>query len=338
MSSFPRLSTPLERLKKAFLFRQRELLLNLVSMKNPSSIGALAIISLMLAVGPAWAGSRSSANYSVTTETVDAGGARSTGGIYTNDGTMGGVAGISTVSAPAGTAKHGYVGQLHEVTGLQVTASGTTVGEGSTLQLNAVQIYDDSTTASLNSGTVSWSVLGVPVVSISLDGLATAATVYQNTSTTVRGSFEGRTSDLGITVINLNSDDYGTYAGDLINDDWQVQYFGFDNPFAAPTLNPDGDLHNNRFEFLAGLIPTDPNSRFNFRVQAVPGLPGQKNLVFSPIVAGRTYTVKYSTSLTAPVWQDLTGSTFSDAANVRTVTDTDASGARRYYRVDISMP
>lgn len=44
----------------------------------------------------------------------------------------------------------------------------------------------------------------------------------------------------------------------LLDDAWQNQYFGLDNPLAAPTADPDGET--NSFEFTAGLIPSDPQS------------------------------------------------------------------------------
>lgn len=58
-------------------------------------------------------------------------GAFSSPGDYTNDGSAGGGAVISTVAAPAETAKHGYIAQLTEATGLQLTAPPATVNEAS---------------------------------------------------------------------------------------------------------------------------------------------------------------------------------------------------------------
>ena len=57
------------------------------------------------------------------------------------------------------------------------------------------------------------------------------------------------------------------------------------------------------------------------------GQPGQKRITFSPIIAGRSYVVKSSTTLTSPSWADLTSFTTSDSGNIRTVTDLSASEA-----------
>lgn len=64
-----------------------------------------------------------SASYSITTDIADAVGTRATSASYTNDGSAGGVAGLSTVAAPAETANSGYVAQLYDVTGLTLTAN-----------------------------------------------------------------------------------------------------------------------------------------------------------------------------------------------------------------------
>jgi hypothetical protein len=60
--------------------------------------------------------------------------------------------------------------------------------------------------------------------------------------------------------------------------------------------------------------------------------------VFSPIMSGRTYTVKSSESLSPPNWIRLSGSTSSDNGNERTVTDTNATAAKKFYVIEISNP
>ena len=175
-------------------------------------------------------------------------------------------------------------------------------------------------------------------MSINASGLATGGVVFQNTSATAQGVYLGDTGTLGLTVVNVNLDNFGTYAGDGLDDAWQNQYFGLNNPLAAPALDPDGDGQANLFEFTAGLTPTDPQSRFSLRLDPVPGQPTQKRAVFSPLVAGRTYTVEFRASLTSGSWQPLTGTTQSDTGNERTVTDPAATGTQKFYRVNVSKP
>ena len=282
---------------------------------------------------------RASTNYRVATDTADAGGKRATSASYTNDGSAGGVVGTSTVAAPAETAKHGYLGQLYEVTSLQVAATPTTVNEGSTRQLAATATLDDATTAALLGTDVSWSVVSGPFTGISSNGLATAGNVYQDTAATVQASYSGVAGTLGLTVVNVGTDDFGLYASDGLPDAWQVLYFGQNNPNAAPLLDPDHDGFNNLFEFTAGIDPIDALSVFHWRIDPVPGFPGQKKLTFSPRFGDRSYTVKTSATLgTGAMWNALTGSSTSDNGSERTVTDTAATGSRRFYTVEIVKP
>lgn len=285
----------------------------------------------------AHAGPRTSTSYNISTDTTDAGGKRATSTNYTNDGSAGGAVGISTVAVPAETAKHGYIGQLTEVTALQLATAPTTVNETATRQLSAKQVLDDLTTNAVLANSINWSIVSGPLSSINSNGLATAATVYQNTAATAQGIFAGNTGTLGLTVLDTIADNFGTYAGDGIGDDWQFQYFGLNNAKAAPAADPDFDGHNNLFEFTAGIIPTDAASKFNWRIDPVPGFPVQKKLIFSPRFVNRTYTVKTATTLGVPM-TTLTGSTFSDNGNERTVTDTSATGGAKFYSVEIVKP
>ena len=281
---------------------------------------------------------RVSAGYSVTTETADAGGRRTSSANYTHDGSVGGIGGISIVAVPPETTKHGYIGQLYEVTNLAVAASPTTVTEGTTRQLAASAQLDDGTALTLPGGSVAWSIVSGPISAINASGLATAGTVYQNTAATVGGSYLGKSGTLGLLVLDVNNDNFGSYAGDGLPDDWQVQYFGLGNPSANPGVDPDFDGQTNGFEFVTGTIPTDANSLFRLRIEKVAGQPTRKNLIFSPRFPSRTYTPQYRTSLTAGSFLALSGTTTTDNGSERTVTDLNATDDFRFYRVGVSYP
>lgn len=276
--------------------------------------------------------------YTTTANTVDAGGAHATSAIYSQDASLGSIGGSSSASAPQVAAKHGYIGQLAEVNGILIPGTPGTVNEGATLQLTALQLLDDGTTATLDPAAVAWSVFSGPVASISSSGLATAATVYQTTPATVQGGWGGFFSGLVLSVVNVNPDDYQAYAADGIADDWQVQYFGVPpNANAGPAADPDGDSQNNLLEFLAGVVPNDSTSRFLLRIDPVAGQPASKKLVFSPRLPGRTYTVETNANL-GTIWSPLSGATVSDNGSERTVTDPNASAAEKFYRVNITKP
>ncbi|MHA3770083.1 RCC1 domain-containing protein [Verrucomicrobiota bacterium sgz303538] len=122
--------------------------------------------------------------------------------------------------------------------------------------------------------------------------------------------------------------------------EWRTFYFGTaaNEGNAADLADPDGDGANNLFEYVAGLVPTSAQSRFNVRVEAVAGQPTQKAIIFSPVLAGRTYTVKYKASLTDEIWTSLTDIGTSDNGTERTVTDLSAGSGLRFYRVEITQP
>jgi hypothetical protein len=191
----------------------------------------------------------------------------------------------------------------------------------------------------VNAGSVAWSVLSGPITGISATGLATAAPVYQSTPVTVQGIFDSLTATLNLTVLDFNIDNFGSYAGDGLDDSWQIQYFGPDNPLAAPNADPHGTGQTNQFKFVAGLDPTDPAARFSITIAAVDGQPGQKQVIFDPVVPGRTYTVIAQSSLTAPgAWTPINASAPSDNGTTRTIIDLSATGAARFYRVEITKP
>ncbi len=293
------------------------------------------LATLLVAV-PTFAGPRTSANYTVLTDTTGTGGKRTTSAAYTNTGSAGGIACTSTVAAPAETAKAGFIAQLTEPTGLTLTAASLTVNETATDPLGAWLALDDATFLAIPSASVAWSATGP--FTIASSGLGTAGVVFQNTSATAQGIYLGQTGTLGLTVLDTIADNFGTYAADGLGDDWQVQYFGENNPLAAPAVDADADGNNNLFEFTAGLVPTSNGSRFAMRVDPAPASAIKKLIVFSPIVAGRTYTVEFRTSLTSGNWAPLTTFTQSDAGNERTVTDTAGGGAQKFYRVNVSKP
>ena len=115
---------------------------------------------------------------------------------------------------------------------------------------------------------------------------------------------------------------------------WSTQF----HLVQGPNGDDDGDGNSNNFEFVAGLDPTKANSAFTLKIAPVAGQSNQVAITFKPIVSGRTYTVRSSGSLTSGTWTVLSGSTSSDVGSERTVIDTGATGAKRFYIVEISNP
>ena len=134
-------------------------------------------------------------------------------------------------------------------------------------------------------------------------------------------------------MINVSNDDLPGYTGDGIDDAWQVQYYGLNNPHAAPNFVSDGSGLTNSFKYTAGLVPNNPASKFTLGNTPVNDQPGKQSITFSPIVAGRNYIVQFSLDLSAGSWQPLTGFTQSDNGIVRTVTDLSAGPLGTYKYV-----
>jgi hypothetical protein len=274
-------------------------------------------------------------NYEVIADTVDAGGGLAGSASYRMIGSFGSFGGMSTSSSTTHVAKHGYAGQLYRVLGLTIGCSNTNVDEATSRQIIAQARLDDGTTMSLKGAHVLWRGLDGPV-SVASDGFVTADFVYRNTIAAVCGACDGQTNLLTLRIRNVGNDDCGIYAGDGLRDDWQVSYFGENNPAAAPAADPDGDSQNNEFEFGAGTNPLDAASRFSLSIASVPGQPAQKRILFSPIFPDRTYSVEYS--LTDGLFTGLTDALTIDDGRERTVVDPHATDPMRLYRVVVHPP
>ena len=120
---------------------------------------------------------------------------------------------------------------------------------------------------------------------------------------------------------------------------WQMQYFGCTGcPQAQSNVDYDGTGQNNFFKYVAGLNPTNPASVFVFSIAAVTNPAGWVNLLFSPVVAGRSYTPFFSSQLGGG-WAPLTtlAPPVTNGAQV-TLTDTNASQAEKFYQLEITLP
>ncbi len=291
-------------------------------MKN--SAITLILLAGLLPAGAVFAQTRTSADYSITAETTDIGGGAAASAGYATTGSIGTIAGLSSVASPAETTKAGYIAQLYNLTALQITAVTGTVNVQQTVQLAADGLLDDGTILPLDAAAIAWGVQSGPITGISSSGLATAGLVYGDTGAVVDGSFEGLEASMGLTVINAPFDA------------WQVEYFGANNPLAAAGVDADGTGESNEFKYIAGLDPVDPTSRFITTVSPASSQPGGMDITFAPIVAGRTYAVLYSTDLNPDNWQPLTGASQSTSGNSMIVADPDASVPAKFYKVVIS--
>jgi 1,4-alpha-glucan branching enzyme len=131
-------------------------------------------------------------------------------------------------------------------------------------------------------------------------------------------------------------------VGDGIPNWWRFQYFGTSSSTDATSCascDVFGTGENNLFKYVAGLNPTDPNSVLEFQIAADTNQAGQVDLMFTPVVDGRTYTVQSTTNLASDAFSDLASiGTITTNGNQVTMTDTNASSASEFYRLRISLP
>lgn len=298
------------------------------------SVKMFLAVALVAGATAVHAGSRAGGGYTLN-DTTDGGGQRVTNASYTIDGSIGGIGGISSNASPPEAAKHGYIGQLTEITNLSVTASPPSPAEEATSQLGGIAGLDDGTVTLTDGSNILWSGPCYPIASINSAGLATAATVFSNTAGSVTGVYQGITGTVTLLVLDSNPDNFGRYATDGVPDNWQVQHFGTDNPDGVGTNNPDGDAFNNAQEYIAD---TDPTNRASFFfICATSNLPPHRAVCFFSS-ATRSYTLFYGTNLTSGGWtNDPAQSNIGGNGGIKTFIDA-SSSTTRFYRVRVQLP
>lgn len=299
-------------------------------------MNSLWVSGLVLVAGTTvcLAASRSAGTCSVN-DTTDSGGLRATSANYETDGSLGGIGGISSNASPSETVKHGYIGQLTEVTNLVVIASPASTNEGSVVQLTGLALLDDATVSAVTGGDITWGVPGFPIASITPSGAATTAVVWSNTYGVVAGAYLGLSGSTFVLVMDSDPDNYGLYGSDQVPDSWQVRWFGINNPLGmAWATNCSGQ--NNLYTYIADLNPTDSNS--TFRVVAISNQPPNRVVCFSSTSTERVYRLLYSTNLVGGVWTNLPGAMWaSGQGGQMSLTDTNAA-AIRFYQVHVQVP
>lgn len=275
------------------------------------------------------------------TATLDSGGGLSAAANLTLHGSLGGWGGVGVAAAPQQMVRHGYLGQLSEITELALSADPATVDEETATQLQAAAVHHDGILTRLNPSEPAWEAAEWPLAAIDAAGLATAAAVYQDTPGAFGATYRGIAATGELTVLDVDPDNLSAYADDGLPDDWQVLHFGLDNPDAAPEADPTHTGQNNWFRYIAGLNPTNRNERFMLKVQPIGGEPTRRALVYHPVVAGRVYTVMQHTEPGAATetWNTITplGAAVIDGDQA-TVIDANANEAARYYRMRIEWP
>jgi hypothetical protein len=133
-------------------------------------------------------------------------------------------------------------------------------------------------------------------------GLMTTSALLIPQTVTLQVTRGAISDTLNVTVLNSIKDNYSTYADDGLDDDWQVRYFGLDNPDARPTVDNENDTHNNFTEFALDLNPLIASS-FPFSGRRVGGdLEYHYQRSKEAMALGITYVVEWSETLSPTSW------------------------------------
>jgi len=272
---------------------------------------------------------RSSADYTLFHETTTgASGGRSTSADYTLD-TSGDTAGSESTSTDY-RHRDGFAGQLVDPAGIEISTSPHhVINEGGSRQLVADILNDDDTVGAPITPT--WSIVSGPLASIDSGGLVTTDIVYENTPAVAGASYLGLSGTFDLFVVDIDTDNYGSYAGDGLADWWQVGHFGIDNPDAAPGVDVDGDSHDNDAEYLSLTDPHDADSHLTSI------LTSPDTIELSKVIFLSTYTLMRSTDLISwvptglvvnpPVGPPMFDFSFTDP--------NPPTGVRVFYKIDI---
>ena len=273
-------------------------------------------------------------DYKISIESMDNGGT-AVSADYSANSAIGGSGGIAVGVDPI--IKHGYIGQLYEIKSVNLSATPNTVNEVETRQISAMAALDDESILVLQDSDPDWSINGWPLASVSSEGIVTAAAVYESTSGTVSAVYNTCSGLLSLVVLDVDTDNYGSYAGDDLEDGWQVYHFGIDNPDAAPWKDPDSDGQSNSYEWVVGTDPTTNTSRFNMWIETVSGVSTQIDIVFNPAFVDRDYIVQKRSDLMSGSWTDMAIFAESTNGTERTMRDLNATDKSAFYRVQVNF-
>ncbi len=106
----------------------------------------------------------------------------------------------------------------------EIDEAGAAVEEATRTQLLGSIVNDDDSRDALSPSSVNWLIVGdnSPLASISANGVAQAAAVYQNTVAEFSGTYGGLTATNFLLVRNVLLDNYGPMAGNGFDDAWEV--------------------------------------------------------------------------------------------------------------------
>lgn len=235
----------------------------------------LKVATILLAiVSAAHAQTRSSASYTLTSETVASGAPRITGGATFSaaDVTTGGST-VDVSTSASFTLKHGYIGQLTDPIVLNIRPASDPVDENTTVQMLGQVVVDDLSLVEVQGSDLSWAEIEGPIATLNGDGQATTGEVTTDTRATVLGSYQNVRTSVSFTVSDV------AVVAPLL---------------AARRQDSDGDGQSDFLESLAGFDPADATDFFESKIAA----EGDGFVIeLSRVVPDTRYVIETSTDL-----------------------------------------
>lgn len=107
---------------------------------------------------------------------------------------------------------------------VEIKEAGAQPEESTRTQLSGMLVNDDDTLDPVAGSEVAWMSPATEeaLASISADGIAAAASVYQDTPASFSGSFAGWTAVGSLLVRNSLDDNFGPMAGNTFDDAWEI--------------------------------------------------------------------------------------------------------------------
>lgn len=293
----------------------------------------LLLISLCLsAVAAVQGGEMQSSSYSIEAMGISGGGFSSSPS-YHQAGSSSGIAENQTGNNPAPLTLHsGLAGQGYRIAALNLRSDPSfDLPEGTSANMIVELETDAGTIINLPPERTELLVLSGPVTLDDTSDQLDAEFVYTRTLVTVGVGYAGLGDLDSLSVVNTGDDDFGIYAADQVDDAWQVNFFGPDNPDGVGNEDFDGDSQSNRFEFEVGTLPDDPSSTFRVRIDRIAN---ESHISFGPVFADRSYTILRSSSLTPASFSAVSLPT-TDDGQTRTAIDSASFSDSIFYQVSV---
>ena len=271
----------------------------------------------------------------------NAGGGVASGAGIRIDASNGGTSAGGLALAGGTQVRASFTGQICDPVELSVWADPASVVEGGRRQMQATAVLDDDSIVHPDPARMVWCESSDALTGVDSDGGAIAGVVFEDEVAVVRGIYQLVCDAIGfeLMVLNTNPDNFGSYAGDGLPDDWQVGWFGIPpNDDAAPEADPDSDGRDNRFEYLSGFSPLDVMERFELRVTGVNRAEGTATLQLNRMIPNRTYTLSASPDLDVGFEVISVLPAVHETETDREFHDTGAMDPQLFYRIGISEP